>query len=144
MKSLFHFFFFVSVVTGSSITYAGEKQNSWQNLFPHVPSISLAEIESNPQKIVLVDVRAKFHFDQKHKEGAKHMSFSSRMFMLNMENLVEQNKGKTIVVYCDTDNCIKSYRAVEKCQNAKLENVVIFDLNKDMEITSQDTIYSQL
>ena len=66
------------------------------------------------------------------------------MFMLNMEELIANNEGKKIVIYCDSDNCIKSYRAVEKCQNAKLENVVLFDLNKDMATSSQETIYSQL
>ncbi|MCK4711212.1 MAG: rhodanese-like domain-containing protein [Gammaproteobacteria bacterium] len=143
MKLSLQLVFLVLFATGSS-AFAGENQNNWQHLFPNVPSISLAEIENSLDKIVLVDVRAKFHFDQKHKEGAKHMSFSSRMFMLDMENLIEENKGKTIVVYCDTDNCIKSYRAVEKCQNAKLENVVLFDLNTDMAITNQDKIYTQL
>ena len=145
MKEIFIYPFFIfSLIAGSSLAFAGDTQNNWQDLFPNVPSISLNEIEKSQDKIVLVDVRAKFHYDRQHKEGARHLSFSSRMFMLNMEELVANNEGKKIVIYCDSDNCIKSYRAVEKCQNAKLENVVLFDLNKDMATSSQETIYSQL
>ena len=143
-KSFLCFFSLVFFLVTSSIAFAADNKNSWQKLFPNIPSITLAEIEKGLDKVVLVDVRAKFDFDRGHKEGARHMSFSSRMFMLNMEGLIEENEGKTIVVYCDTENCIKSYRAVEKCQNAKLENVVLFDLNKDNELTSRETIYSQL
>ena len=120
------------------------ERNNWQNLFTDIPTIGLTEIEQRIDELVLVDVRPKFDYERKHREGTKHMSFSSRMFMIQMEDLISKNEGKTIVVYCDTENCIKSYRAVEKCRQAKLDNVVLFDLNKDMAEASQDKIYSQL
>ena len=131
-------------ISGSSSVYATENQNLWRTLFPDTPTITLSEIENRIEDIVLVDVRAKFLFDQGHKEGTRNVSFSSRMFMLKMEDLVEKNQGKTVVVYCDADNCIKSYRAVEKCQQAKMDNVVLFDLNKDVAQSRQDSTYTQL
>jgi len=143
MKKLFLQAAFVACfLTVSHASFA--ERNDWQNLFTDIPTISLAEIEQRIDDLVLVDVRPKFDYDRKHRKGTTHMSFSSRMFMLQMEDLISKNQGKTIVVYCDTDNCIKSYRAVEKCRQEKLNNVVLFDLNKDMAEASQDKIYSQL
>jgi len=130
------------VVTAQGI--AKESAHAWQSLFPDVPSISQAELEKRTADIVLLDVRAKFLFDQKHKEGVRHISFSSRMFMLQMESLIKKNKGKTIVVYCDTDNCIKSYRAVEKCQQENFKNVVIYDRNEELAKLKSSSVYSQL
>ena len=135
-------FLVLSILTLSNFAFA--ERNDWQNLFTDIPTISLSEIEQRIDDIVLVDVRPKFDYDRKHRQGTTHMSFSSRMFMLQMEDLIRKNKDKTIVVYCDTNNCIKSYRAVEKCRKENLNNVVLFDLNKDMAESSQDKIYSRL
>lgn len=123
---------------------AGDSRLDWQDLFTDIPSISKTEMEVRGHELLMVDVRSKFDFDQKHLDGIRHVPFSSRMFMLEMESLREANKDKTIVVYCDTDNCIKSYRAVAKCQQEKIENVVIFDLHKDMQESSQDKMFSSL
>ncbi|MCK5335217.1 MAG: rhodanese-like domain-containing protein, partial [Gammaproteobacteria bacterium] len=123
-KSLIQFSLLVFLLSSSSMSFAREGGNSWQSLFPGVPTISQAEIDEKKNELVFVDVRAKFLFDQQHKEGIAHISFSSRMFMLDMEGLIEKNKDKTIVVYCESNNCIKSYRAVDKCQKADLKNVV--------------------
>lgn len=143
-KSLLRVLFFGFSLVFSSSVFSADVNNDWMNLFPNIPSISLAEIEDRTEEVVLVDVRPKFEFERQHREGVKHMSFSSRMFMIQMEDLISQNKGKTIVVYCDADNCIKSYRAVEKCRNENMNNVVLFDLKKDMVESSKDKIYTQL
>lgn len=144
-KYLISFAYFVLLFVNSSMTMAKEGGNAWQSLFPEVPSISQNEIDAKKDKLVFVDVRAKFLFDKKHKEGINHISFSSRMFMIAMEGLVEKNEGKTVVVYCDSNNCIKSYRAVEKCIKANLGNVVIFDRNEDVaKLDKQNSVYSQL
>jgi len=143
MKKLFLQSAFVfCFLTVSHVSFA--ERNDWQHLFTDIPTISLAEIEQRIDEVVLVDVRPKFDYQRKHRKGTTHMSFSSRMFMLQMEDLISKNKGKTIVVYCDAENCIKSYRAVEKCRQQNLDNVVLFDLNKDMDESSEDKIYSQL
>lgn len=143
-KPFLHISFFSFSLLFSVSAFATETSKNWMNLFPNIPSISLAEIEDRTEEVVLVDVRPKFEFERQHREGVKHMSFSSRMFMIQMEDLISQNKGKTIVVYCDADNCIKSYRAVEKCRNENMNNVVLFDLKKDMAESSKDKIYTQL
>jgi len=145
MKKFFiQFSFFIVSIVISSQGLAKENGHAWQSLFPNVPSISQAELEKRATDLVLLDVRAKFLFDREHKEGIKHISFSSRMFMLQMEGLIEKNKGKTIVVYCDSDNCIKSYRAVEKCQKANLKNVVIYDRKEELAKSKSSSVYSQL
>jgi len=143
-KSILKFTVFVFSLIFSASVFSAGVNNSWMNLFPNIPSITLSEIEERMDKVVLVDVRPKFEYERQHREGVKHMSFSSRMFMIQMEDLIRQNKGKTIVVYCDSDNCIKSYRAVEKCQKENLTNVVLYDLKKDMAQAAQDKIYTQL
>lgn len=121
-------FFFVT----STLALAKEDGNAWQSLFPSVPVITQDEIESNESELVFVDVRAKFLFDQAHKETAQNIPFSSRMFMTAMANLIGKNLGKTIVIYCESNNCIKSYRAVAKCVQADWNNVVIFDRNEEL------------
>ena len=143
-KPFLRFSLFCFSLVFSTGTFSADINNDWKDLFPNIPSISLSEIEGRMDEVVLVDVRPKFEYENKHREGVKHMSFSSRMFMIQMEDLISQNKGKTIVVYCDADNCIKSYRAVEKCRKEKLDNVVLFDLKKDMAESSKDKIYTQL
>lgn len=136
--------FLVISVTNVSTLFAKEGGNDWQSLFPGVPSISQAELETKRNKLVLVDVRAKYLFDKQHKEGVKNISFSSRMFMIAIESLIEKNKGKTIVFYCESNNCIKSYLAVEKCLKADLKNVVIFDRNEVVAKNKQQAVYTQL
>jgi len=136
-------FFIVSLLVFSQ-GFAKEGAHAWQSLFPNVPSISQAELEKRATDLVLLDVRTKFLFDRGHKEGIKHISFSSRMFMLQMESLIEKNKGKTIVVYCDSDNCIKSYRAVEKCHKENFKNVVIYDHKEELAKLKSSSVYSQL
>lgn len=143
-KSFTQFSLVALLLVSSSIAVAKEGGNAWQSLFPGVPAITQAEIEAQKSELVFVDVRAKFLFDQKHREGIQHISFSSRMFMISMESLIEKNEGKTVVVYCDSNNCIKSYRAVEKCINADLKNVVIFDRNEELAKLQQDSVYTQL
>jgi len=143
-KSFLQFSFFGFSLVFSTGVFSADVNNDWMNLFPDIPSISLSEIEGRMDDVVLVDVRPKFEFESNHREGVKHMSFSSRMFMIQMEDLISQNKGKTIVVYCDADNCIKSYRAVEKCRKENMKNVFLFDLKKDMAESSKDKIYTQL
>lgn len=143
-KYLILFTSFVLLFVNSSMTMAKEGGNAWQSLFPGVPSITQSEIDAKKDELVFVDVRTKFLFDKKHKEGINHISFSSRMFMISMEGLVEKNAGKTVVVYCESNNCIKSYRAVEKCVKAKLNNVVVFDRNEEMAKLKQDSVYTQL
>jgi len=145
MSKLFlQFSFFSFVLIFSTGVFSSDINNDWVKLFPDIPSLSLSEIEERKDKVVLVDVRPKFEFDRQHREGAKHISFSSRMFMIQMENLISQNKGKTIVVYCDAGNCIKSYRAVTKCRKENMNNVFLFDMKKDMTESSKDKIYTQL
>lgn len=136
--------FLIISVTNSPALFAKEAGNDWKNLFPNVPSISQAEMEAKRNELVLVDVRAKYSFDKQHKEGAKNISFSSRMFMIAIENLIEKNKGKTIVFYCESNNCIKSYLAVEKCLKADLKNIVIFDRNEVVAKNKQQAVYTQL
>ena len=143
-KHFFQLFFLISILLMSAESKAKEGSNAWQSLFPSVPYISQIDIEQRKDELVFVDVRAKFLFDKSHKEGINHLSFSSRMFMISMENLVKENEGKTIVVYCESDNCIKSYRAVEKCQKANMINVVIFDRNEDLARLQRSDIYTQL
>lgn len=143
-KYLILFTSFVLLFVNSSMTMAKEGGNAWQSLFPNVPSITQSEIDTKKDELVFVDVRAKFLFDKKHKEGINHISFSSRMFMISMEGLVEKNAGKTVVVYCDSNNCIKSYRAVEKCVKAKVGNIVIFDRNEEVAKLKHDSVYTQL
>lgn len=135
---------FLLLLVTSSSAFSAEKLYSWKKVFPMLPHISSSELKQKSDQLVLVDVRPKFEFDKKHKAGVQHISFSSRMFMLQMENLIESNKGKTIVVYCQEKNCVKSYRAVNKCQKARLKNVVLFDLQAERGVSEQDAIYSQL
>lgn len=135
--------FYVSVMITSPVI-AAEPSANWHQLFPNVPTISLNDIEQRIDELVLVDVRPKFEFERQHRTGVMHMSFSSRMFMIQMEELINNNKNKTIVVYCETGNCIKAYRAVEKCRKENFSNVVLFDINKDMAESGRNKIYSQL
>ncbi|MDH5516232.1 MAG: rhodanese-like domain-containing protein [Gammaproteobacteria bacterium] len=128
----------------SAPAFSADKPYSWKNIFPTLPQITAAELKQQQETVVLVDVRPKFEYEQHHKAGVKHISFSSRMFMLQMENLVNSNQGKTIVVYCESTNCVKSYRAVDKCHKAQLKNVVLFDLQEELAAAKQDAIYSQL
>ena len=145
MSKLFiQFSVIVSLLLSFTSANAKEGSKAWQSLFPNVPTISQSEIEQNKDDIVFVDVRAKYLFDKNRKEGIEHVSFSSRMFMIKMEAVIEKNMGKKIVVYCDSDNCIKSYRAVEKCQKADLKNVVIFDRNEDIAKLKASAVYTQL
>lgn len=126
------FIFFISFISFN--VSAGGVDTNWRSLFPDVPAITLTDMATNPAKLALVDVRSKFQFDRKHIEGAHNISLTSPTFVIQMLELQEKNKGKTIVVYCGTGNCIKAYRAIEKCKQNGINNVALYDASIDNNI----------
>lgn len=105
---------------------AANKEFPGRDLFPKVPVISMADLKAKLKDVVVVDVRSTYEYDTLHIKGARNIPLASKTFIENMEKLREKTKNP-IIVYCNGKTCMKSYKAVHKCQIANISDVTSFD-----------------
>lgn len=76
---------------------------------------------------LLVDVRSKEGFEDKHLPGAKHAPVHDDNFLKKMEQLSGGDQQATIVVYCSSPECQASPTAAKKLAMQGYEAVYDFD-----------------
>jgi len=113
-----------------------------RKLFPAVPVISMKDLFSKMDKVIIVDVRSKYEYDTINMVKALNIPVQEPDFVDRMKELRKQNPTTPIVAYCNGKTCKKSYEAVQKCRDAKIDNVIaydqgIFDWAKTYPQTSQ-------
>lgn len=98
-----------------------------RKLFPAVPYIELDDLYKKFDKVIIVDVRSKYEYDTLKIAGALNIPVLEANFNESMKKLRADNPGKEIVTYCNGKTCKKSYEAVQKCRNLKIDNVTAYD-----------------
>jgi rhodanese-related sulfurtransferase len=95
-------------------------------LYPEVSYIALSELQASLNDVVIVDVRSSYEFETLRVKGAINIPLSSKKFISEVQK-IREGSVKPIIVYCNGKTCMKSYKAVRKCQLAKIDNVKAFD-----------------
>lgn len=98
-----------------------------RKLFPAVPIISLDNLYKKMDKVIIVDVRSKYEYDTINIVKAVNIPVLEPNFVERMQKLRKENPNTEIVAYCNGKTCKKSYKAVQKCRNAGIPNIVAYD-----------------
>ena len=116
----------VHVAFATTNATAANKEFPGRDLYPTIPVISLADLKAKINQVVIVDVRSTYEFDTLHIKGALNIPVADKGFINSMAKLREKT-AKPIIVYCNGKTCMKSYKAVHKCQVANIAEVSAFD-----------------
>lgn len=116
---------FVTLVAGCCLL-AGNGAAWAQEQFPYrakytkAPPISTADLKAkyDQDDVVLVDVRSAMEFDVIHPKKAIHVPVAQKSFVDEVRKLVDANKGKLFVFYCNGVTCLKAYEATERAREA--------------------------
>lgn len=95
--------------------------------YPELPFITLSDLATEYDSVVIVDVRSRFEYDVIHINKAKHVAMSNAAFGKNLEEALGGDKSKKVVTYCNGHTCAKSYKAARKAQELGFTNPVVFD-----------------
>lgn len=98
-----------------------------RKLFPAVPYIEIDDLYKQLKNMIIVDVRSEYEYETLRIKGALNIPLSSPTFVADMKKLHADNPTKSIVTYCNGKTCKKSYEAVQKCRDHKIENVIAYD-----------------
>jgi len=98
-----------------------------RKLYPAVPFIELTALYTERNKVIIVDVRSSYEYETLRIKGALNISVSSSSYITDMRKLRSDNLKTKIVVYCNGKTCKKSYKAVQKCRDNGIANVVAYD-----------------
>lgn len=97
-----------------------------RKLFPDVQVMSLKELNTRFNDVIVVDARTRYEFDTIHISG----SFNALVSKASFENKIRdirRGSDKPIVFYCNGHTCFKSYKAARRAINAGIKNVYAFD-----------------
>lgn len=111
----------------SSVFAKADAEFPHRKLYPAVPYIELADFYKKHKTVIIVDVRSAYEYQTLRIKGAINIPLSSAEFISDMKQLRSSNPDTMIVVYCNGKTCKKSYKAVQKCRNHKIKNVVAYD-----------------
>lgn len=98
-----------------------------RKLFPAVPHIEIDDLHKQIKQVIVVDVRSEYEFETLRIKGAINIPLSSPTYVADMKKLRSENPTAAIVTYCNGKTCKKSYEAVQKCRDHKIDNVVAYD-----------------
>ena len=118
-------FFLFSIFVYSSASYANDDFPG-RALYPAVSHIEMNDLADNFDGYQIVDVRSPYEFNILHIKGAINIPMASESFIKEIRQLHESDK-RPIAIYCNGKTCMKSYKAVNECQNNKISNIVAYD-----------------
>lgn len=129
MKTAISGLCFVLLILGVTGPAAAAKEDAFPNrkLFPELAYISIEDFHKNYEKYIVVDVRSPFEYHTLHALNAINIHRTSKDFVRRMKELRANNRGKTIVLYCNGKKCQQSYKAGRKCYQNGIANVRVYD-----------------
>ncbi len=97
-----------------------------RSLYPEIPYISMEQLHARRKDVIIVDVRSSYEYNTLRIENAINVSLADADFSEQLAALRKQDP-RQIVVYCNGKTCMKSYKAVHKCQIDGIKDVVAYD-----------------
>lgn len=113
--------FYVSAGVAVESEFPGRK------LYLAVPVIELDDAYQRRKQVVFVDVRSAYEYQTLRIKNAINIPLADKTFLEKMKALRSQQGNKPIVAYCNGKTCMKSYKAVTKCRQFDIGNVIAYD-----------------
>ncbi len=112
----------------SSTTFSAEPDPQFpgRELYREVPTYSLQEVFEKLDTLVIVDTRSQYEFETLHIKGSTHLSLSDKSFDSKLR-VLRASTDKPIVFYCNGVTCHKSYQAVRRAMELKIDNTFAYD-----------------
>lgn len=111
----------------SSQAFAADSEYPGRKIYVNTPYISLEQLTSEYNDVIVVDVRSGYEYSTLHIKGALNIPLISKNFIKEMEGLRKSQPRKKIITYCNGKTCMKSYKAASKCRTNGIDNVYAFD-----------------
>ena len=94
---------FVLIMVFGIINFLFKTSDVWRSKEPKyeyktISSEDLLNLMSQNKELILVDTRTEEHFKKGHIKGAMNFPFTN---VERMENVLRENRGKEIVIYCE-------------------------------------------
>ena len=106
---------------------AADSEFPGRKLYLAVPYIELDDAYQRRNAVVFVDVRSEYEYQTLRIKGAVNIPLADTKFIEKIKVLRDKQGGKPIVVYCNGKTCMKSYKAVSKCRQFNIGNVIAYD-----------------
>jgi len=103
-----------------------ESEYPGRDIYPEVKHIDVEQLHARRNDVVIVDVRSSYEYKTLRIDTALNISLADADFSAQMAALRKKDR-RQIVVYCNGKTCMKSYKAVMKCVNDGVKDVVAFD-----------------
>lgn len=107
--------------------FAANDEFPGRKLYLAVPYIELDDAYKRRNSVVFVDVRSDYEYRTLRIKGAINIPLADKNFIGKMQQLRGKEGGKPIIVYCNGKTCMKSYKAVTKCRQFSISNVIAYD-----------------
>lgn len=124
-RKMFQLFFTLLISAFSS--FAGAEEGfPGRSKYPSVPYITLQDLFTQKNAVLIVDVRSHYEYETLRIKGAINIPVANKTFESQVLSL-RQSTDKPIVFYCNGHRCLKSYQAVKKAQEAGMANTIAYD-----------------
>lgn len=110
-----------------TVANAADSEFPGRKLYLAVPFMELDDAYLRRNQVVFVDVRSRYEYQTLRIKGAINIPLADKQFLEKMKQLRRQEGAKPIVAYCNGKTCMKSYKAVTKCRQFKIDNVIAYD-----------------
>jgi rhodanese-related sulfurtransferase len=94
--------------------------------FPAVPVYELGQLHAKLGEVTVVDARSPYEFETLRIKDARNIPVAAKSFEEEVAKL-RASTDKPIVFYCNGRSCYKSYIAVKKAREARVDNVYAYD-----------------
>lgn len=111
----------------ASVSIAAESEFPGRKLYLAVPHIELDDAYQQRKQVVFVDVRSAYEYQTLRIKNAINIPLADKNFITKMKALRDKEGNKPIVAYCNGKTCMKSYKAVTKCRQFDISNVIAYD-----------------
>lgn len=94
--------------------------------FPEVKIYSKERLNTNFNRVQVVDTRSKYEFETIHINNSVNIPVSSKDFAARVK-AIRSKTDKPIVFYCNGRSCFKSYQATKTAMDNQINNVFAYD-----------------
>lgn len=114
----------------SGTVLAQDSEFPGRAIYADIPVISTEDLRANRDKYVVIDVRSSFEFDTIQVTNSLNLPLDNKEFRDVVKELwtkVSAQGIQGIVFYCNGKTCYKSYKAVQKANQAGVDKAFAYD-----------------
>lgn len=111
----------------TQLSFAKVDEFPGRKLYPAVEYIELDDLYKSKGQSIIIDVRSSYEYETLRIKHAINIPINSKNYINDIRELIKNNPGKKVIVYCNGKTCMKSYKAVMKCRRNNVKGVISYD-----------------